>query len=125
MAENRGKNTPCKNIAARKADRYEGMREKIKFASAISGISKAERAIFKSALAKVKLDENGEPDLTDKLSRDDVAALKVFLDSKWARINKLLPNLKAMEIEGGLDLRTLVRVVNLTGEDDESESEEG
>lgn len=122
MTDNRGKNTPTRRVAAVKAERYDSMREKLKFASALSIITKAERKLMESALVKPDIDDDGIA--TNKLSRDDIAALKIVLDSKWARINKLLPSLKAVEIEGGLDLRTVVRVINLTGEDDEGENDD-
>ena len=128
MTENTGKakalndrGTVTKRAAAAKTERYDSMREKLKFASALSIITKAERKLMESALVKPEVEEGI---VTNKLSRDDIAALKIVLDSKWARINKLLPSLKAVEIEGGLDLRTIVRVVNLTGDDEEGGEED-
>lgn len=63
-------------------------REKLSFAGTLNEICKIEGKLYDHGTAS--------PDDEDVILHDP-AALKMVLDSKWRRMNKLLPDLKAVE----------------------------
>jgi hypothetical protein len=76
------------------------MREKMNFSMSLKAISEAE-----VALAKL-IEAEEDP------SNGRVGAIKALLDSKWRRIDKILPQLKAVELAGedGGELNISVKV---------------
>lgn len=67
---------------------HEAMREKISFAHTLNDIIDAE--------AKLRIwSEQEEPP-----SNGHIGAIRTLLDSKWKKLNKLLPDLKAVEHSG-------------------------
>jgi len=73
---------------ALKAEAHEVMRDKMGFASALNAISQCEK----------KLTEMAEADKEPSNGR--IGALRTVLDSKWKRIDKILPSLQSTKIEG-------------------------
>jgi len=63
-------------------------RKSISFTKTLQGIDEAEQLLV------AMLEKNGEP------SNARVGAIKALLDSKYKKLNKLLPDLKAVEMSG-------------------------
>ncbi len=114
MTDNRGKNTPARRVAAVKAEKYDSMRAKMSFHKAIKAISEAEQVLVDAINKTETEDEKG-------LSNAKIGAIRTLIDSKWRRIDKLLPNLKAVELSGGISVRNVVRIINLDGEQGEDD----
>ncbi len=77
-----------KRKASRDNQAKQDMRDKISFTKTMKSIDEAEKVL----LDMVKSDE--------EISNGKVGALKALLDSKWKKINKRLPDLKAIEHSG-------------------------
>ena len=71
----------------RKASREMDRREAISFTKTMSGIDEAEKEL----LIMIR-DKDNEP------SNGRVGAIKALLDSKYKKLNKLLPDLKSVEM---------------------------
>jgi len=82
------------------ATKKESMREKISFGITIKTIEEIE--------VSLKCLAEGEADP----STARIGAYKALLDSKWRKIDKLLPSMKAVELSGSLEAQ--VKVKDLT-----------
>ncbi len=76
----------------REIQHKNSLREKISFVQTINQITKIEDEVLE--LAKNEVD----------LAAPTITAYKTVLDSKWKKINKLLPDLKAIEIEAAVEV---------------------
>jgi len=79
MSDTKSKYDKDKRAKRLRSESQEEWKTKIDFSKTLTAISKAEDAVQKIA-------ESGE-----------LAAWRVLLDSKWKRINKLLPDVRATE----------------------------
>lgn len=81
------------------------MRDKISFTKTWKALQEVEQSAL--VLAAVG----------DKEDSVKVSALKLLADSHWKKINKLLPDLKAMDIDMSGELMATVHVIDLANED--------
>ena len=89
-----------------KAEAREVMREKIDFGQALTDIGKMENTL--AELIK------GETEI----SNARIGAIRKFLDSKWKRIDRVLPPLKALEISGDNGGALIVQTVKYADDSD-------
>ena len=89
-----------------KAEAREVMREKIDFGQALTDIGKMENTL--AELIK------GETEI----SNARIGAIRTFLDSKWKRIDRVLPPLKALEISGDNGGALIVQTVKYADDSD-------
>ncbi len=88
MTDSKARKTPSKRALAMKAEARKVMREKIDFGQALTDIGKMENTL--AELIK------GEAEI----SNARIGAIRTFLDSKWKRIDRVLPPLKSLEVGG-------------------------
>lgn len=77
-----------KRVDSRNKQAKESMRDKISFTKTLASINEAEEVL----ISLIKQEE--EP------SNARIGAIRALLDSKWKKMNKQLPDLKAMELTG-------------------------
>jgi len=88
MPDSTPENEVKKRTGKIKAAHKEAMREKMSFTKTLKSIDEAEDSI--AALAKAE----------DEPSNARIGAYKALLDSKWKKMDRLLPALKAIEHTG-------------------------
>lgn len=88
-----------KRKTALKAEAQEVMREKLSYAKTLASIVSTENALQDMMTAE------------EEPSNARIGAARTLLDSKWKRINKILPDLKAIEMSGevGVTLPAVIR----------------
>ncbi len=89
MADNKEKEILSKRVQSRDAQAKESMREKISFTKTLSSIDEAENKL----LAMV-----GDAEVTSA----QVGVINALLNSKWKKMDRLLPVLKAIEYTGDI-----------------------
>ena len=90
---------PGKRAKALIEESREAMRQRMSFGQTLSDIERAEDNLFEMIDAEI------DP------SSARVGAIKAILDSKWKRIDRLLPPLKAIELSGEEGKDLVIRVV--------------
>ena len=88
MADSKEDKILKKRVDSRNKQAKESMRDKISFTKTLSSINEAEEVL----IGLIKQEE--EP------SNARIGAIRALLDSKWKKMNKQLPDLKAIEVTG-------------------------
>ncbi|PCH98491.1 MAG: hypothetical protein COB84_01890 [Rhodobacteraceae bacterium] len=114
MTDSKGKSKDSIRVKAVKAATHDAMRAKMSFHKAIKAIGDAEQFLVDAINKTETQDEKG-------LSNAKIGAIRTLIDSKWKRIDKLLPSLKAVELSGDIGIRNVVRIVHLDGEQGEDD----